>query len=935
MNLKKISIIALLAVVQAAAVLPAASAASPQQTQTSVSTDAASSLPQESAQDEASKEYADRLAAPTDSTNAAAAETNPAAAAETVQPANTDAEAAESSDPNAADSETPANPATPDESSAAPSSVTPSAAPSTSTSAASPVSNLAASTTGTNKLVLVMNGDKMYQNGQTYTAAQPMTVKNGVSYIAVRSFVNRVGLQLTYDAKTQETIIQKGTDELRFKNGTSTYTVNGVATQMKGASFQQKNTFMVPLTSITQALKIPYQIDYTAKTITLTLSDSPSTTTPPATTTPTAPPVSDLAASTAGTDKLILVMNGDKMYQDGQTYTAAQPMTVKNGVSYIAIRSFVNRVGLKFTYDAKTKETIITKGTDELRFKTGSDSYTVNGVATKMKGASFQQNNTFMVPLTSITQALKIPYKNDYTAKTITLTLSSKPTATFIVSPSKIIAGETQVTYTAKSSSPSGYAIVDERWEGREDVFAEPGTYTVTYSVQDEKGQWSDPYTQTVTVEAPNVPPVALFQTDKDTYRKGEPVTYTDQSYDPDGTLPEANSRTWDNQKGAYFTAGPQTITLTVTDADGATNTVTKQITITNEQLYTQDEYNALFVPIGNKFQFDGSLVPTFRKVSRNDSSEDITLYRSNSPESVFATGKMYEDTIAGKTRFMIHHANYTNQRVIMYVVATNNNTTPATIQTLDSGFGGPSPYATAAGKVSIQRYHQSMANSSVKSTITLQPGESKIILNELNAIPMANKTVISLLADVTASQPITYSTLMIGADVDPYEAAKTLPVAARDGVHNRGTYPYATKIIDVFEPVGGTSDSSKLVLGDNNDDKNTDGYDADLGTPQSNAGNFGVLYRINLNTVMPNTLITFNPRGGKYTGWITVNGKLVELSSQSLGLPGASLNSADEAGVVYRTGAFEESLVLEFTPAPGSNLPVNLIFTQMPTPKS
>lgn len=662
-----------------------------------------------------------------------------------------------------------------------------------------------------------------------------------------------------------------------------------------------------------------------------TPTKNPTTNTPAAT--PPATPTIDFSAATVGNDKLILVINGDKMYQKGQTYTAAQPMTAKNGVSYIAVRSFVDRVGLKLTYDAKTKETVISKGSDELRFKLGTDTYTVNGVPTKMKGASFQQKNTFMVPLTSITQALGIPYTIDYKAKTITLTISSKPVASFTVEPKEIIAGETMVTYNTKSESPSGYEIVDERWEGRQDIFTDPGVYTVSYSVQDSKGQWSDPYTQTITVEAPNVPPVAQFTTDKDTYRMGEPITYTDQSYDPDGVLPEANSRLWENQKGAYFTPGPQTITLTVTDSDGAKATVSKTITITDEMLYTQDEYNELFVPVGSKFLFDGGSVPPMHKIEHLDTMEDVTLYRSNSPESVYNTGKLYEDTLSGKVRFMIHHANYTKQKVTMYVVATNNNATPTTIETLDSGFGGPSPFAMAAGKVSVQRYHQAVMDGSKRSTVTLQPGESKVILTELNAIPMANETVISLIADVNSSQPITYSTLMIDPSLDPIQEAKNLPVVARDGVHNRGTYPLATKIFQVFEPIGGAT-PSKLVLGDNSSDPNLTGTDAPFNTVESNAGNFGVLYKIHLESVAPNTLITFNGRGGKYLGWIVVNGQLVELSAQSMGLVGAGLNTSSEAGVIYRTGSTAESVDLEFTPAPGSNLSVNLLFTQMPARK-
>ena len=78
--------------------------------------------------------------------------------------------------------------------------------------------------------------------------------------------------------------------------------------------------------------------------------------------------------------ELILYFNSTKMVQDGVTYNAPQPMQVKKGVSYVPIRALVDRVGFKVTYDKKTKETIITKGSNELRFKTDSSKYTVNGV---------------------------------------------------------------------------------------------------------------------------------------------------------------------------------------------------------------------------------------------------------------------------------------------------------------------------------------------------------------------------------------------------------------------------------------------------------------------------------------------------------------------------------------------------------------------------
>ncbi|MGV2787633.1 copper amine oxidase, partial [Clostridium perfringens] len=120
-----------------------------------------------------------------------------------------------------------------------------------------------------NELVLMMNSKVMYHNGKKYKAGQPMAVKQGVSYVAIRAMVERAGLRLSYDNKTKETIILKDGNELRFTTGSSHYKVNGQVRPMKGPAYQSNNVFMVPLTSITQALEIPYQVNQPEKKVML------------------------------------------------------------------------------------------------------------------------------------------------------------------------------------------------------------------------------------------------------------------------------------------------------------------------------------------------------------------------------------------------------------------------------------------------------------------------------------------------------------------------------------------------------------------------------------------------------------------------------------------------------------------------------------------
>ncbi|MCW3791056.1 stalk domain-containing protein [Paenibacillus sp. LS1] len=622
-----------------------------------------------------------------------------------------------------------------------------------------------------------------------------------------------------------------------------------------------------------------------------------------------------------GGGDLTLYMNSNKMMQDGKTYLAGQPMAVKNGVSYVAIRALVDRVGYDVKYDNTTKETIIISGEDELRFKTNSKIYTVNGVSRTMKGAAYQQKNTFMVPLTSITQALNITYKVNQPAKTVVLNLSTKPVASFSVQ-KEVFAGE-QVTYTTRSSSPKGLSIVDERWTGRQDSFDQPGTYTVTYAVQDSSGQWSDPYSVTIKVERPNLPPVAMFTTDKEEYKMGEKITYIDQSTDDENAIVKTD---WDNNALAFFVPGPKTVTITVTDKHGASDSYTKMINITGETLYSLSDFNQLFTPVGEKFTFDGGGVPALEKVPFTYYDEPSLLIRSNSPETVNTEGIVYKESSFGQTRFMIHHVNNTGKNVKMYVVATNNNAYTASIEQQNMGFAGPSPFATVAGKLSIDRWFQSMQNGTGQKKVYIQPGESKLILNDLSVLPMKQGQVISLYSDVFSDYELDYNIIMIEENKDPMEVLSSLPVLDRDGVHNRGTYPNATRIITYDQEVG--SKPARLPLGDNASDPNLVGTDPMAYTEASNAGNFGVLYKITLNNVSPNTLISFNPRGGRYSGVALVNGQVVQIST------GKSVTAPNEQSVMYRTGSYGESVTILFSAAPGSNLPVNLLFTPLPAEK-
>ncbi|MFD2327704.1 stalk domain-containing protein [Cohnella sp. GCM10020058] len=422
-------------------------------------------------------------------------------------------------------------------------------------------------------------------------------------------------------------------------------------------------------------------------------------------------------------------------------------------------------------------------------------------------------------------------------------------------------------------------------------------------------------------LRAPHSVPQAYFETDKASYKIGEPVQFTDLSADEDAAIV---TRTWNRKQPAYFEPGDATITLTVQDRYGSVSSYSRTIHIEDEVRYTKETFDLLYAPVGQNIAVNGYAVKTMEAVPYSYGTGGPVLLRSSGPETVYEDGILYGDVATGPVRFLLHHKNSTGRKMKLAVLATNAGTATATLTPGAAGAAGPTISPGQAGKMSLARYLSALASGEADPAITLEPGQSALLFANLQSLAaMPDGDVITFTGEVSSDAQIRYTVLMTTEGRDPIKALPNLPALDPRESIVRGTFPGATRTFDYGESVG--SRTVKLSLTDNAADPFQEGTDGILNTVAVNSGNYGLLYSVKLRKVAQRTLIVFNPRGGMYAGAALVNGQTVTFSH--LGAAGIQ----NEASVLYRTGNAEEEVDIAISPAAGSNLPFCLLFVPLP----
>jgi len=172
------------------------------------------------------------------------------------------------------------------------------------------------------------------------------------------------------------------------------------------------------------------------------------------------------------------------------------------------------------------------------------------------------------------------------------------PNASFTYTPGAPVAGAA-VTFDGSASTDPDGTIVSYSWSlgdgssgsgvSLQHAYVSPGTYSVRLTVTDDDGA-SDTTTQQVTVTVqPNQAPNASFTHTPGAPFVGASVTFDgSNSTDPDGTIVSYSWSFGDGSSGsgvslqhAYASPGTYSVRLTVTDDDGASDTTTQQVSVT------------------------------------------------------------------------------------------------------------------------------------------------------------------------------------------------------------------------------------------------------------------------------------------------------------------------------------------------------------------
>lgn len=282
-------------------------------------------------------------------------------------------------------------------------------------------------------------------------------------------------------------------------------------------------------------------------------------------------------------------------------------------------------------------------------------------------------------------------------------------------------------------------------------------------------------------------------------------------------------------------------------------------------------------------------------------------LLFSDSPENPEQSGLLYRDALTGRARVVAYHANGLTRPARLLVLARNLGGAPAQLLTLRRGSAVTPGADPLIGQQTLLRY---FASGPLRPR-RLAPSGRAVIFDSGLIEPGA---VVSLMLDLDTSAQTELSVVLLAQGERPDAA---LPTLAPDPNHQRGTFARAERRLRLAL----TARPARLVFG-GPDDPLLRGTDALTGRPQVLAGNYGLLYDLEILGAQ-GSLLAASPRGGAYRGTV----QLQDGAGPTLALLGQGAALQDPAAPAALWRVRSDRLRLRFVPGNGSNLPLALVF--------
>lgn len=241
---------------------------------------------------------------------------------------------------------------------------------------------------------------------------------------------------------------------------------------------------------------------------------------------------------------------------------------------------------------------------------------------------------------------------------------SGAPSASFTTDCTKL-----DCTFDASGSSDADGTIQYYEWDfgdGTTDnvttetishTFASPGTYTVTLTATDDDGFQGTESTELSVTD--NYAPEANFSYSPTNISPGETVSFTDLSSDSDGSIAswawdfdDGTTSTAQNPDHAFSTDGTYGVSLTVTDDDGATDTIIRSVLVGNAPPvavhggpYSVPEGGSEALDGSGSYDPDGSIVAHNWTITADPTGQASLVDRNTSTPTFVAPDSVAADT--------------------------------------------------------------------------------------------------------------------------------------------------------------------------------------------------------------------------------------------------------------------------------------------------